>query len=66
MLDREITQIKRLAEREQTDQQQPVGLAGGGQEESGLHGWRHYAARSLAGQPVAPGRAEGVPLGAEG
>jgi hypothetical protein len=40
IFNREITQIKRLAEREQTDEQQPVGLAGGGQEEPGLHGWR--------------------------
>ena len=53
IFDREIAQIKRLAEREQANQQQPIGLAGGGQKEPGLHGWPHYAAGFPSGQPLA-------------
>src|SRR5262245_49240226 len=61
MLDREIAHIKRLTDREEADDQQPVGLAGARKE--GLHptprpricrpGWR----RSIAAMGVAAGRA---------
>src|SRR5262249_44109758 len=50
ILDREIPQIERLAEREQGEQQKPIGLAGGGQKELGLHGSAHYAPRTLGAQ----------------
>src|SRR5262249_43022037 len=53
---------KRLAEREQGEEQKPIGLARGGQKQPGLHRSAHYAARMLAAQPSAHGNEPGTPV----
>src|SRR5262249_41064137 len=55
--------IKRLAEREQGEEQKPIGLARGGPKQLGLHGLAHYAARALAAQPSAHGNEPGTAVG---
>src|SRR5262249_59177088 len=59
-----ITQIKRLAEREQGEEKKPIGLARGGQKQLGLHGSAHYAALPLAAQPSAHGNEPGTAVSA--
>src|SRR5262245_14561580 len=51
IFDREIAQIKRFAEREKADEQQPVGLLRSGKKEPRIHAPRHYAACAGPGQP---------------
>ena len=66
IFDREITQIERLAER-RADRRAAASWSGGRWAgRAGIAWLAHYAARFLSGQPVAAGRAEAAPPGAQG